>query len=192
MIHPRLATMLVVITTDYPLAEGEAEAFLRPAVAKSFNRISVDGDCSTNDAVVLLANGASGASATTRRSRPRSTRCAATLPDRSSRTVRARRSCSRSASTGLPRRRRPRRSRAGSRPRRSSRRPRSVTIPTGASADGRGLGAVGGGFARLDTERLTVAFDGVAVFAAGSPTGSVPELAGPVCRIDLELGLGDG
>jgi glutamate N-acetyltransferase/amino-acid N-acetyltransferase len=60
MIHPRLATMLVVITTDYPLAAGEAEEFLRPAVARSFNRISVDGDCSTNDAVILLANGASG------------------------------------------------------------------------------------------------------------------------------------
>ena len=53
--------MLVVITTDYPLEEGEADAFLRPAVEASFNRISVDGDCSTNDAVVLLANGASGA-----------------------------------------------------------------------------------------------------------------------------------
>ena len=61
MIHPRLATMLVVITTDYPLAAGEPEAFLAAAVAKSFNRISVDGDCSTNDAVILLANGASGA-----------------------------------------------------------------------------------------------------------------------------------
>ena len=35
-----------------------------------------------------------------------------------------------------------------------------------------------GGFARLDTERLTVAFDGVPVFAAGAPTGRVPELAG--------------
>jgi len=50
----------------------------------------------------------------------------------------------------------------------------------------------GDGFAELDTERLTVAFGGVAVFADGSPTGSVPELVGPVCRIDLELGLGDG
>ena len=56
MIHPCLATMLAVVTTDYPLAPGEADAFLRPAVEASFNRISVDGDCSTNDAVVLLAN----------------------------------------------------------------------------------------------------------------------------------------
>ena len=57
MIHPCLATMLAVVTTDYPLAPGEADAFLRPGGrARSFNRISVDGDCSTNDAVVLLAH----------------------------------------------------------------------------------------------------------------------------------------
>src|SRR5262249_34441299 len=60
MIHPCLATMLAVVTTDYPLERGEAAAFLRTAVDTSFNRISVDGECSTNDAVVLLANGASG------------------------------------------------------------------------------------------------------------------------------------
>jgi len=58
MIHPNLATMLAVITTDYPLEPGEAIDFLRPAVDASFNSISVDGECSTNDAVVLLASGA--------------------------------------------------------------------------------------------------------------------------------------
>ena len=41
-----------------------------------------------------------------------------------------------------------------------------------------GSAPFGGGFAQLDTERLTVAFDGVAVFADGAPTGSVPELVG--------------
>src|SRR5262245_12317728 len=60
MIHPCLATMLAVVTTDYPLTRQEAPAFLKRAVHESFNRISVDGECSTNDAVVLLANGASG------------------------------------------------------------------------------------------------------------------------------------
>src|SRR5205814_2463248 len=60
MIHPQLATMLAVVTTDYPLEPGEARAFLKPAVEASFNSISVDGECSTNDAVILLANGASG------------------------------------------------------------------------------------------------------------------------------------
>jgi glutamate N-acetyltransferase/amino-acid N-acetyltransferase len=58
MIHPNLATMLAVLTTDYPLEPGEAIGFLRPAVDASFNSISVDGECSTNDAVVLLASGA--------------------------------------------------------------------------------------------------------------------------------------
>ena len=58
MIHPRLATMLAIVTTDYPLRSGEAGSLLRAAVDASFNRISVDGECSTNDAVVLLANGA--------------------------------------------------------------------------------------------------------------------------------------
>ncbi len=60
MIHPQLATMLAVLTTDYPLESGEPLEFLRPAVETSFNSISVDGECSTNDAVCLLANGASG------------------------------------------------------------------------------------------------------------------------------------
>ncbi len=60
MIHPNLATMLAVVTTDYPLEPGEAIDFLRPAVDASFNAISVDGECSTNDTVLLLANGASG------------------------------------------------------------------------------------------------------------------------------------
>jgi glutamate N-acetyltransferase/amino-acid N-acetyltransferase len=56
MIHPNLATMLAVVTTDYPLEPGEAIDFLRPAVEESFNSISVDGECSTNDAVVLLSS----------------------------------------------------------------------------------------------------------------------------------------
>ena len=60
MIHPDLATMLAVITTDYPLEPSEAIEFLRPAVEASFNSISVDGEPSTNDCVILLANGASG------------------------------------------------------------------------------------------------------------------------------------
>src|SRR6266566_4698709 len=60
MIHPNLATMLAVVTTDYPLGPHEAQEFLRATVEESFNAISVDGECSTNDTVVLLANGASG------------------------------------------------------------------------------------------------------------------------------------
>src|SRR4029079_9839667 len=60
MIHPCLATMLAVVTTDYPLEADQVHGYLKRAVNESFNRISVDGECSTNDAVLLFANGASG------------------------------------------------------------------------------------------------------------------------------------
>jgi glutamate N-acetyltransferase/amino-acid N-acetyltransferase len=61
MIHPNMATMLAVITTDARIEPGLLDAALRAAVAHSFNRISVDGDMSTNDTVLVLASGASGA-----------------------------------------------------------------------------------------------------------------------------------
>jgi len=60
MIHPNMATMLGVVTTDARLDSTRLDRSLRAAVERSFNRISVDGDMSTNDTVVLLASGASG------------------------------------------------------------------------------------------------------------------------------------
>jgi glutamate N-acetyltransferase/amino-acid N-acetyltransferase len=64
MIHPRLiphATMLVYILTDAAIEPAVLQGMLHAAVEVSFNRISVDGDTSTNDTVLLLASGASGA-----------------------------------------------------------------------------------------------------------------------------------
>ncbi len=60
MIHPNMATMLAVITTDAGVSAARLDRALHTAVAKSFNRISVDGDMSTNDTVLVLANGTSG------------------------------------------------------------------------------------------------------------------------------------
>ncbi|NLM97053.1 MAG: bifunctional glutamate N-acetyltransferase/amino-acid acetyltransferase ArgJ [Halanaerobiaceae bacterium] len=60
MIHPDLATMLAFITTDISIDKSLLQSALREAVNKSFNRISVDGDQSTNDTVFLLANGRAG------------------------------------------------------------------------------------------------------------------------------------
>lgn len=63
MIHPQLvphATMLVYILTDVVIAPAALNTYLQAAVETSFNRISVDGDTSTNDTVLLLASGASG------------------------------------------------------------------------------------------------------------------------------------
>lgn len=60
MIHPDMATMLAFVMTDVAISKEFADWALRRAVAKSFNRITVDRDTSTNDMVLLLANGASG------------------------------------------------------------------------------------------------------------------------------------
>ncbi|HET7872909.1 MAG TPA: bifunctional glutamate N-acetyltransferase/amino-acid acetyltransferase ArgJ, partial [Terriglobales bacterium] len=60
MIHPNMATMLVYLFTDVAAGPRELQAMLKPAVDQSFNCISIDGDTSTNDTVLLLASGASG------------------------------------------------------------------------------------------------------------------------------------
>lgn len=62
MINPNMATMLCVITTDAAIPQPALRVALRAAVEKSFNRITIDGDMSTNDTVILLANGESGVS----------------------------------------------------------------------------------------------------------------------------------
>lgn len=62
MIHPRLATMLSIVLTDAAADPAMLESILRPAGARTWNQLSVDGDTSTNDTVFLLASGASGAS----------------------------------------------------------------------------------------------------------------------------------
>ena len=195
MIHPHLATMLAVVTTDYPLAPGEAIAFLRPAVDTSFNAISVDGECSTNDTVCLLANGASGIART-----PASDEmfalalgrvCAQLaeqiVADGEGATVLAEIAVSGAVDT--------KQARAI-----AARVATSSLVKTalfGRDANwGRIVAAAGsapfnGGFADLDPARLTVAIDGVTVLENGAPQPGEPELGGS-CKIELDLGLGDG
>jgi glutamate N-acetyltransferase / amino-acid N-acetyltransferase len=59
MLSPSLATMLCVLTTDAVVESGALEDALRHAAARTFDRLDVDGCCSTNDTVLLLASGAS-------------------------------------------------------------------------------------------------------------------------------------
>ena len=61
MIHPNMATMLLFITTDVKVEPAVLQAALSSVVPATFNQISVDGDTSTNDTVLLLASGLSGA-----------------------------------------------------------------------------------------------------------------------------------
>ena len=196
MIHPSLATMLAVVTTDVPLPSGaEADRFLRPAVERSFNRISVDGDCSTNDAVVLLApRGADGPGPAleARFAEALEEVCASLarqiVADGEGATVVLEIGVSGAVSEAE----------ADAIARRVATSPLVKTAAFGHDPNwGRVLAAAGsapsnGGFAQLDPERLSVSFDGTAVFRSGAPTGLVPELGGAACRIDLDLGLGDG
>ncbi len=60
MIHPNMATMLSVLVTDAAIEPAALAAALKQAVGCTFNRITVDGDTSTNDTVVILASGGAG------------------------------------------------------------------------------------------------------------------------------------
>ena len=196
MIHPRLATMLAVVTTDYPLESGEPAKLLRAAVDASFNRISVDGECSTNDAVVLLANGASGVERTAARDGQFAAAlgevCAALareiVADGEGATVLLEIAVSGAASS----------EEAEAVARRIATSPLVKTAAFGRDPNwGRVLAAAGsapwnGGFAHVDVDRLTVSFDGAAVFVRGEPTGATPALGGSAVTIDLDLGLGSG
>ncbi|HJR94582.1 MAG TPA: bifunctional glutamate N-acetyltransferase/amino-acid acetyltransferase ArgJ [Gaiellaceae bacterium] len=196
MIHPRLATMLAVVTTDYPLAVGEPAGFLREAVDASFNCISVDGECSTNDAVVLLANGAGRAERTAasdeRFAAALGEVCAALareiVSDGEGSTVLLEIAVAGAASDAE----------AEAVARRIANSPLVKTAAFGRDPNwGRVLAAAGsapwnGGFARVDADRLTVSFDGTPVFVRGEPTGTTPALGGTAVAIDLDLGLGAG
>ncbi|SFJ14043.1 bifunctional glutamate N-acetyltransferase/amino-acid acetyltransferase ArgJ [Thermoflavimicrobium dichotomicum] len=65
MIHPNMATMLGFITTDAVIDSKELESLLKTTVNETFNMISVDGDCSTNDMVIVMASGLAGNQALT-------------------------------------------------------------------------------------------------------------------------------
>ena len=73
MIHPNMATMLATLATDAAIAQPLLQQALAKAVSRSFNRISVDGDTSTNDTVLVMANGAAG-NAEISRAKARTTR----------------------------------------------------------------------------------------------------------------------
>ncbi len=71
MIRPDMATMLGFVATDAALSRPVLDALTREAADRSFNRITVDGDTSTNDSFIVVASGASGAPVITSRDDPR-------------------------------------------------------------------------------------------------------------------------
>jgi glutamate N-acetyltransferase/amino-acid N-acetyltransferase len=196
MIHPNLATMLAVVTTDYPLEPGEAIDFLKPAVEASFNSISVDGECSTNDAVVLLASGAAvlDRSPATDEAFALALRnvcadlAAQIVADGEGATLVAEIEVSGAVSERE----------AKAIAQRIATSPLVKTALFGRDANwGRVLSAAGsapfnGGYAQLDPARVSLSYNGTAVLLDGAPQNVEPPVDGAVCTIALDLGLGDG
>ncbi len=196
MIHPKLATMLAVVTTDYPLDEGEPEKFLRPAVERSFNRISVDGDCSTNDTVILLANGASGIERSDASDHEFELLLGQVCQALAEQIVKdaegftvllevdVRGAASEAQATAIAAR--------------IASSPLVKTAVFGHDPNwGRVMMAAGSapwqdGYAELDPGKVTLAFNGTKVLVDGAPVDAAPAMEGPSCVIELDLGLGDG
>src|SRR6478752_9638831 len=196
MIHPNLATMLAVVTTDYPLEPGEAIGFLRPAVDGSFNSISVDGECSTNDAVVLLASGEAAIERTPATDAELALAIRTVCADLAQQVVADGEGATLLAEIAV--------SGAASAPEAraiAQRIATSALVKTalfGRDANwGRVLAAAGsapfnGGYAQLDPALVSLSYNGTPVLVGGAPQNTEPPVDGGVCTIELDLGLGDG
>jgi glutamate N-acetyltransferase/amino-acid N-acetyltransferase len=196
MIHPDLATMLAVVTTDYPLEAGEAIEFLRPAVDTSFNAISVDGEPSTNDCVLLLANGASGISRTATTDEAFADALAEVCSDLARQVVADGEGITVLAEINVTGAVDDVQAKAIAR--RIATSPLVKTALFGHDANwGRVLMAAGsapwnGGYAEIDADQVTLRYNGTVVLDHGAPTDVEPDVSGPSCTIELELGLGEG
>jgi glutamate N-acetyltransferase/amino-acid N-acetyltransferase len=196
MIHPNLATMLAVVTTDYPLEPGEALELLSPAVDVSFNSITVDGECSTNDAVILLSSGAAAIERTPATDEAfvlaLRTVCGGLshqiVADGEGATLVAEINVSGAVSAAEAR----------AIAQRIATSPLVKTALFGHDANwGRVLMAAGsapfnGGYAHLDPALVSLSYNGTAVILSGAPQNVEPNVDGAVCTIDLDLGLGSG
>jgi glutamate N-acetyltransferase/amino-acid N-acetyltransferase len=196
MIHPDLATMLGIVTTDYPLLAGEPLAFLRPAVEATFNAITVDGECSTNDMVLLLANGASGVERSAATDVAFAEALAAVCDDLARQIVADGEGVTVLAEIRVTGAVDDRQAQAVAR--RIATSPLVKTALFGHDANwGRVMAAAGsaphnGGYAHVNGDLMTLRFNDTLVLDQGTPTEVEPDVSGPTCTIDLDLGLGRG
>lgn len=192
MIAPELATMLCVLTTDAPIQGPVLRATLKDVVARTFGRISVDGDMSTNDAVLVLANGTAAAVPSLAAFKEALTAVCGRLAEAivrdgegASKLVRIRVTGARSEEDAVA---------IG---RRIASSPLVKTAIAGGDPNwGRILMAMGGGPVRFEPERVAVSFGRVTVCRWGVVTSFDRGQAAAVLRnrevpITVDLGLGD-
>lgn len=200
MIHPNMATMLCFITTDATVTPAALDAALRSAVQRSFHCISVDGDTSTNDTVLALANGHAGLEPITDISAPAGAAFCAGLTLVCQRLaqeiVRDGEGMSRFVTINVQGAVSD--ADAHQAAMTVARSPLVKTALFGADANwGRVVCALGYSGAELDPQRVTLHFNGLPVFTHGLPLDFDEDAAHrlldvPEVLIDIDLGLGTG
>lgn len=190
MLAPSLATMLCVITTDAVADSAALEQALRRAAARTFDRLDIDGSCSTNDTVLLLASGASEiapnqADLDDAVLRVCDDLCAQLQADAEGVTKRVTVTVTGAATEDD----------ALNAARVVARDSLVKTAVFGSDPNwGRVVAAVGMAPVALDPDRITVSFNGSVVYreGAGAPGAREVDLSGADIRIVVDLGLGDG
>jgi glutamate N-acetyltransferase/amino-acid N-acetyltransferase len=190
MVAPSLATMLCVLTTDAKADARTLDQALRRATAATFDRLDVDGSCSTNDSVLLLSSGASGiapsqADLDDAVLKACDDLCAQLQADAEGVTKHITVTVSGAASDDD----------ALTAARLIARDSLVKTALFGSDPNwGRVLAAVGMAPFRIDPDRITVSFNGSAVYVDGTgmPGAREVDLSGPGVDVDVDLGLADG
>ena len=189
MLAPSLATMLCVLTTDAAADAAALDRALRRATSRTFDRLDIDGACSTNDTVLLLTSGASGIAPSQAELDEAVLRvcddlCAQLQADAEGVTKRVNVTVQGAASEDD----------ALLAARTIARDSLVKTAVFGSDPNwGRVLAAVGMAPIALDPDRITVAFNGFAVFADGvaAPGAREVDLSEADIDITVDLGLGD-
>jgi glutamate N-acetyltransferase/amino-acid N-acetyltransferase len=197
MIHPNMATLLGFVITDAQIALPDLQAITRRAADQSFNAISVDGDTSTNDMLLVLANGASGAIGTTDGAIAATGAIVSRVCDLLARQIVA-------DGEGVTKVFEVRVSGAASSDD-ARRAARTITTSNlvktaihGADPNwGRILAAAGRSGAKVDDRKATIRIGSLEVFRAGRPVRFDPDALRTIFRqaeipIEVELALGDG
>ena len=190
MLAPSLATMLVVVTTDAAATAEQLDSALRKATALTFDRLDVDGSCSTNDTVLLLANGASGI---TVGQAELDAAVLAVCDDLAAQLMADAEGVTKRVEITVSGARSEEEALIAARA--VARDSLVKTAFFGSDPNwGRVLAAVGIAPIELEPDRVTVSFNGnpVCVNGTGAPGAREVDLSGPDITVQVELGLGDG
>lgn len=200
MIHPNMATMLAYVVTDAPVAADFLDEALRWCVDRSFNAITVDGDTSTNDMVLILSNGQAGTDEIrggTEEGRLFKQNLLETLTELAKMIVRDGEGATKVAQIRIQGARDAEQARTIARSVATSNLVKTAFFGEDANW-GRIIAAVGYSGAEVDPDRIAIYFDEVAVVRDGLGTGEKQEelatsvLKKPEFTVLVDLGIGQG